>query len=501
MANSSAISRGSLIVGLCLPLAVLLGYMLAEPLDAASLAVVLVIFCVLSIPLLMRWHHPLLVLSWNAAISPYFLPGQPSAWMLMSVVSCLFAVITRAVDSKRRFLLVPAMTKALAAVVILLVITALMTGGAGLRSMGSEQFGGKYYLYILLAVIGYFALTSQPIPREQAGWYVAFFFLSGMTALVSNLAYMGGPGFYFLYQLFPPDIAMAQAQGEASVLPGAIRISGLVQLALAVWSFLLARFGLLGVFDFGRPWRMALLVATFGAGLLGGFRSVFIYLCLVAMIMFCLERLWRTRVAFLLLIGGVLMLAGLILFAERLPLSAQRAVSFLPIKVDPIARMDAEVSTQWRVEMWKKLLPDVPHYLLKGKGYALNPSDLYLIQESVTRGFANSSDIAALAGDYHNGMLSLLIPFGIWGVLVFGWLFWVAGKILHANYRYGAPEIKRINTLLFALFLTRLIIFFVIFGSIYGDLYYFLGLVGFSVSLNGGVRTPVRLSPGEPATG
>src|SRR5437870_8356627 len=114
MFSTNTASRLQLLLGLCLPLAVLLGYMLAEPLDAASLAVVLVIFCVLSVPLLMRWHHPLLVLSWNAAISPYFLPGQPAAWMLMALASCLFAVITRAIDSNRRFLLVPAMTKVLA---------------------------------------------------------------------------------------------------------------------------------------------------------------------------------------------------------------------------------------------------------------------------------------------------------------------------------------------------------------------------------------------------
>lgn len=499
MLNTSTASRLQLILGLCLPLAVLLGYMLAEPLDAASLAVVLVIFSVLSIPLLMRWHHPLLVLSWNAAISPYFLPGQPAAWMLMALASCLVAVITRAIDSNRRFLPVPAMTKVLAGVVILVVITALMTGGAGLRSMGSDQFGGKYYLYILLAIIGYFALTSQPIPREQAGWYVAFFFLSGTTAVVSNLAYLGGSGFYFLYQLFPPDLAVAQAQGETSALPGAIRIGGLVPFALAVWCYLLARFGLQGMFDLGKPWRMALFVALVGAGLLGGFRSVLIFFCLVALILFFLERLWRTRVVFLVLIGGALILVGLILFSDRLPLSAQRAVSFLPVKIDPIARMDAEVSTEWRLQMWKKLLPDVPHYLIKGKGYALSPSDLYMIQESVTRGFANTSDIAALAGDYHNGLLSLIIPFGIWGVLVFGWLFWAGWRVLYQNHRWGPPELQRINNLLLALYLARLITFLVIFGSIYSDLYYFLGLIGFGVALNGGVRSAVPGSSGEPS--
>ena len=44
MLSTNTASRLQLLLGLCLPLAVLLGYMLAEPLDATSLAVVLVIF-------------------------------------------------------------------------------------------------------------------------------------------------------------------------------------------------------------------------------------------------------------------------------------------------------------------------------------------------------------------------------------------------------------------------------------------------------------------------
>ena len=37
MANTFAVSRNHLIFGLCLPLAMLLGYLLAEPLESSSL--------------------------------------------------------------------------------------------------------------------------------------------------------------------------------------------------------------------------------------------------------------------------------------------------------------------------------------------------------------------------------------------------------------------------------------------------------------------------------
>ena len=68
MASTFAVTRNHLIFGLCLPLAVLLGYMLADLDDPASRLVVLVALGVLLLPLLMRWHHPLLILSWNMAV-------------------------------------------------------------------------------------------------------------------------------------------------------------------------------------------------------------------------------------------------------------------------------------------------------------------------------------------------------------------------------------------------------------------------------------------------
>ncbi len=77
MANAIQIPKTHLIMGLSLPLAVLLGYFVAEPMELGSLAVVVFVLVMLSFPLLMKWHYPLLVLSWNAAFCPAFLVGRP----------------------------------------------------------------------------------------------------------------------------------------------------------------------------------------------------------------------------------------------------------------------------------------------------------------------------------------------------------------------------------------------------------------------------------------
>src|SRR6266404_5309291 len=111
MANTINIPRPHLIMGLCLPLAVLIGYFLAEPMDSGSLAVIVLVMAVLFVPILMKWHHPLLVVSWNACISPQFLPGRPYLWMIMALAGLGFAVLNRSVNPSRRFFFVPSATR------------------------------------------------------------------------------------------------------------------------------------------------------------------------------------------------------------------------------------------------------------------------------------------------------------------------------------------------------------------------------------------------------
>ena len=55
MARAIHIPKTHLIMALCLPLAVILGYFLAEPLDSGSLGVVVFVLVVLSVPILMKW--------------------------------------------------------------------------------------------------------------------------------------------------------------------------------------------------------------------------------------------------------------------------------------------------------------------------------------------------------------------------------------------------------------------------------------------------------------
>ena len=176
----------------------------------------------------------------------------------------------------------------------------------------------------------------------------------------------------------------------------------------------------------------------------------------------------------------------------------QRAFSFLPIEVAAQVRVDTKASTEWRVEMWKVLLPELPKYFFLGKGFALDPTDLYLTQHAIIRGLAKSYEQALRAGTYHNGPLTAYMPLGAFGLLAFVLFVLASCRALYYNYRYGDPELQTINTLLFSLFVARTLFFFFIFGDLPTDLPTFVGIIGFGVALNGGIKKPLPALPAPP---
>lgn len=491
MTGTSIVPQRLIILGIVLPLAALMGYLLATPDDFRTIGVVGLVAGLISIPLVLKWQHPGLVFSWNAGITLSLLPGNPALWMIMAFVSLAMVLVNTGMDRSVKLAHVPALTWSVLALALVVLATAHFNGGMGVRVLGGSSFGGKKYFIILFAVVGYFALSLQRIPLEKAGFYSGMFILSRLTLIASNLAYFV-PALWFLYYLLPTDSAMNQvmagAGGFASEISGN-RYSGVSFGVMGCSSFMLLRLGVRGVLDLDRPWRLLLYVTLVALSLIGGFRSVLIMQALLFLALFTMEGLWRTRWAVALAIFGVVGFIVIALAAGQLPYSFQRSLSFLPLDISPAVRLDAEMSTEWRLKMWTVLFAEIPNYLLLGKGFVASASDYYLMMDSAQRGLTESFELSLLAGDYHNGPLSVIIPFGVWGVLAFGAFLVAAGRVLLANYRHGQPEMLLINRFLLAVFWADLIFFLVIFGDLAGDFQRFAGYAALSVALNGGMAS------------
>lgn len=179
--NNPALLRSLIIFAVCVPLAIFVGYQLTDPLASSTFYVVTLLGLGLAFPLLLRWHHFFLIASWNVIAVLFFLPGQPYLWLLMVAMSLGISILQRSSSKDMRFINVPQLTWPLIFFAAVVLVTAKLTGGIGIRSLGSDVYGGKRYVYLVGAILGYFAMAAHRIPPEKAGLYVAVFFLGGLT--------------------------------------------------------------------------------------------------------------------------------------------------------------------------------------------------------------------------------------------------------------------------------------------------------------------------------
>ncbi|HUS36057.1 MAG TPA: O-antigen ligase family protein [Verrucomicrobiae bacterium] len=484
--------RGVLIFALCLPLAILMGFMLSDPMMGSNQMFISAALMALLIPLLLSIHHRALIWVGGAVIIAFFVKGQPQMWMVVAGVSFLISVVSRPLAKARpkpvweRWVLTT-----LILVMVSVMITAAATGGIGMRVFGSSTFGGRKYIALIASFIGFLALTMAVLPRRFAQRDVGIFTLGPVTTGFSNLAYMLGPGFYFLFALFPVSLAVNQAQADFSpALVGIKRYTGFGSASTAICLYFLMRWGFRGVCDVSKPWRLLLMTTAMFMGMLSGFRSSLLVTILVGTIQFFAEGLHRTKYAVSFFGFFAAAFVFLALFSESLPLAAQRSISFLPVKVDPIAAVDAKSSLNWRFEMWRTVVKEIPKHLWIGKGYAIDPTDLYLAEESFRRGFINDYETAIAAADYHSGFLSMIVPFGVVGTLAFVLFFMAGARVMYRNMHYGDADVRNINVFLFSFYVGRLLYFFAFFGGIETDFWFFVSLVGISLSMNGGMKGP-----------
>lgn len=493
--------RAAIALALASVLAVVVGVVMATPTSTMAVGVVGLVAFVLSLPVLLRWHRPLLFLSWNASVQVFVLPGKPSLWMLLAGISLMLTILGSTLDRRIKLQTVPSVTWTLGLLLLVVLVTAELRGGIGIKSLGAQTYGGKKYIFIIAAVVGYFALSMVRVPVEKTFGYMKAWCLGTLTLAMSNLAYTLGPAFYWLFLFFPVELAMEQAL--ADFFGGSLRrLNGLGFAMMGPFCLMLISYGTGGMMDWRRPWRMALFAVIMVISMLGGFRSLLGLFGLLFLFQFWLEGLWRTKHAISLAVAVLLAAAVVIPFSRQLPLTVQRTLSFLPLDVDPQARHDAEASSAWRFQMWQLLWSQVPDYLWLGKGYALDPMDLYFAQESYRRGFIQNYETAMIAGDFHSGPLSVLIGFGLPGTVALAAFVFAGWRVVRANHANSPPELRNLNTFIYAYFLCRVAFFLGVFGDVASDLAHFTGLVGVSVALNGGVRSraPALASAPAPAT-
>lgn len=123
-----------------------------------------ILLSIMMFPLMMAHHHLILIASWNAAFTFGFLPGLPKVWYLVAFFSLGMTMLARIVHRQPLVTYRP-LSFAMVFLAAVAILTGFLRGGLGMKALGSDMYGGKAFAYIIIAVIGYFALSSVRIPK------------------------------------------------------------------------------------------------------------------------------------------------------------------------------------------------------------------------------------------------------------------------------------------------------------------------------------------------
>lgn len=302
----------------------------------------------------------------------------------------------------------------------IVVCAVMLYRGTGIRFLGSPLWGGAGYAYIFIGVgIFYFGDLVSMSTTVWRRALVAMCLLSFIPLIAQILFSVSGGHLHHQYYFI-------QRQGFATsdnmLLSSDDSVTRL-QSGTGSWLVLLPLFLLANPFSgYGLYFTLPVFVLSFVAIGFSGYRSGFqTAICIpAAWVFFGVKKLnWTKPVFFVVAAALALCLAAM--FARHLPLSFQRSLSFIPFAdVSRSAMDDATGSIKWRFEVWQRALEEVPRYLWIGQGLAFSAREL----QEITGIGTFQRDWAFVTRSYHNGPLSVILIFGLPGLIAaFGFLF------------------------------------------------------------------------------
>src|ERR1700678_120898 len=113
MTNAFSLVRALIIYSICLPLAIVIGYLLATPLDRGSFISLIVILSLMTTPLFLRWHYPWMIAAWNMNAVLFFIPGKPWIGWIMVIISLSVSVLQYILNRQMKFISVPMIARPL----------------------------------------------------------------------------------------------------------------------------------------------------------------------------------------------------------------------------------------------------------------------------------------------------------------------------------------------------------------------------------------------------
>lgn len=267
----------------------------------------------------------------------------------------------------------------------------------------TESVGGKEYIWAVAALVAYVTVSIIPNRLELLVRVARLAFVISMVALALLT-------FYGLFR----------SGGYSSELAQESRYAPFAGIGSKIFQYIVAKYSVFGIVV--APWRLGALLLAGVALLMGGFREA-----LVHAVVYITTASYVHRSLIMLVMMGLAMYASLLyLSSERklllLPFGVQRALSLVPgMDVSKDARVDAEYSWQWRVEMWEQAMEPRSGYIkdyVWGDGFTQDVKLLRLNGIAAGRGRSASDEKQQFmeTGTWHSGIITAIHRVGYVGL-------------------------------------------------------------------------------------
>ncbi len=402
-------------------------------------------------------------------VNPIALPFLPVPFRLAEVVFLLLVIyllVVHATMRHRPFSFGPANIWVPLLILCLIVLYHQTRGGIGLRILGGEAAGARRHVMFLIAVVFYIALLSLWPKNWNLFRKIPLIYM--LIVVIGAIPVMFC--IYFPAIAFPTGLfaIFGNISEVINYYAGAVERIGLwgsVGIAIQLW--LVSRYPMRTWFQIERLWVPCLSLVALFFSVYSGFRNQFFHFCVVTAVAAILSLRWRTIV----FIFPALILASFLILGNgrwfELPLAAQRALSFLPGKWDPVAEANAKASSEFRASIKRIYLDEYaalnPWF---GNGYKMaardvtSPIDPVFVTHETVESFIRNKD-------YHIGWISVYDSVGLVGFAVFIWLCGAVLWWLRKNLsRVRLDNLEPVHLWVACFLVDAIIGFFTVFGAL-----------------------------------
>jgi len=297
-------------------------------------------------------------------------------------------------------------------------LTVYIRNPVGTDSLGFEKIGGKPYVEVIIAMLAYWVINHVNLSSKMA---VRMPFIltfgsafNGLMGIITNYFPQVGVFIGYLYTGFIPRAADVAGEAMYSAEMSRDAVGRNFEPALLMIYSYYPPLSTLNPFFII---RFSVAAFCLIAALVTGFRSVFIEIgvfFIIATFFYSGKRAaFRIPVVIVPLLVLLIAAQGTLI---HLPTNIQRTLCFLPGDWDPIAKNDAEGSTEWRIDIWQNVWNSGHKYIKDwwwGDGFGMTKAEL----RDAQRTFADSKENLTISGDYHSLPLSTIHVVGYVGLV------------------------------------------------------------------------------------